>query len=169
MSTPQQILPDLLRPGLKLVFCGTAAGTVSAAQGAYYAGPGNRFWPMLATIGLTSRRFCPDEFALLLDCGIGLTDVAKTAFGPDAAIPVDAFDRTRLLAAMNSIQPGCLAFNGKKAASHALGRPTGQIRYGALPDISGWPPLVVLPSTSGAASGFWDPAPWFALAHRIAS
>ena len=32
------VLPDLLRPGLRLVVCGTAAGAVSAAKGAYYAG-----------------------------------------------------------------------------------------------------------------------------------
>lgn len=39
--------PDLLAPHLRLVFCGTAAGNVSAARGAYYAGPGNQFWPIL--------------------------------------------------------------------------------------------------------------------------
>ncbi len=39
------ILPDVLAPGLALVVCGSAAGTVSARVGAYYAGPGNRFWP----------------------------------------------------------------------------------------------------------------------------
>ncbi len=50
------VLLDLLRPGLRVVFCGTAAGAVSAAKGAYYAGPGNRFWPMLAKTGLTPRQ-----------------------------------------------------------------------------------------------------------------
>jgi G:T/U-mismatch repair DNA glycosylase len=43
-----EVLPDLLRPGLRIVFCGTAAGTASARAGAYYAGPGNAFWPTLA-------------------------------------------------------------------------------------------------------------------------
>lgn len=37
------VLPDLLRPGLRVVFCGTAAGAASALSGAYYAGRGNRF------------------------------------------------------------------------------------------------------------------------------
>jgi TDG/mug DNA glycosylase family protein len=41
------VLPDLLRPGLRIVFCGTAAGTVSAARGVYYAHPQNRFWSAL--------------------------------------------------------------------------------------------------------------------------
>ena len=40
----EQKLEDLLRPGLRLVICGTAAGTQSAAINAYYAGPANRFW-----------------------------------------------------------------------------------------------------------------------------
>ncbi|MFC7609612.1 uracil-DNA glycosylase family protein [Teichococcus aestuarii] len=45
MSDP--VLPDLLAPGLRLVFCGSAPGLVSAARGAYYAHPGNRFWGIL--------------------------------------------------------------------------------------------------------------------------
>ena len=40
---PPHVLPDLIKPGLKIVFCGTAAGTVSAKRGAYYAHPQNRF------------------------------------------------------------------------------------------------------------------------------
>jgi len=30
----RHVLPDLLASGLRIVFCGTAAGTVSAARGA---------------------------------------------------------------------------------------------------------------------------------------
>ena len=163
------VLLDLLRPGLRVVFCGTAAGAVSAAKGAYYAGAGNRFWPMLAKTGLTPRQLRPDEFPLLLDFGIGLTDVAKTVSGADADLPAHAFDRVRLHARMAEVQPGWLAFNGKKAAAMALGRPTGLLPYGPLPHAPGWPPVVVLPSTSGAASGFWDPAPWFALARQVSA
>jgi hypothetical protein len=46
-AIPPPILPDVLMPGLKLVFCGTAAGTVSARRGQYYAHPQNRFWEIL--------------------------------------------------------------------------------------------------------------------------
>lgn len=42
------MLPDLLRPGLRVVFIGTAAGAASARAGAYYAGPGNQFCLRLA-------------------------------------------------------------------------------------------------------------------------
>ena len=35
------VLPDVLGPGLRIVFCGMAAGDRSAREGAYYADPGN--------------------------------------------------------------------------------------------------------------------------------
>ena len=57
------VLPDLVRPGLRIVFCGTAAGTVSAARGAYYAHPQNKFWSALCAVGLTPRLLRPEEFA----------------------------------------------------------------------------------------------------------
>ena len=56
------LLKDLLAPGLKIVFCGTAAGEVSATRGEYYAGPGNKFWAVLHKIGLTPRRLAPGEY-----------------------------------------------------------------------------------------------------------
>jgi len=57
------VLPDVLRPGLRLVICGSAASAVSAARGAYYAGPGNKFWRILAETGLTPHQLEPARFA----------------------------------------------------------------------------------------------------------
>jgi len=56
------MLPDVLRPGLRVVFCGTAAGAKSAQVRAYYAGPGNQFWATLSRVGLTRRRLAPREY-----------------------------------------------------------------------------------------------------------
>lgn len=158
------VLPDVLRPGLRIVFCGTAASTVSAARGAYYAGPGNRFWPILAAVGLTPRRLEPTAFRDLLAMGIGLTDLAKTASGADADLPRDAFDVPGLLTRIRAARPGVVAFNGKKAASVFLGLGTGRIAYGPGPAVADFPPIWVLPSTSGLAIRAWDAAPWHALA-----
>ena len=83
MSQLGHILPDLLRPGLRLVFCGTAAGSVSAMRGHYYAHPQNRFWGILHEVGLTPRLLAPAEYPLLLDWGVGLTDLAKYVSGMD--------------------------------------------------------------------------------------
>ena len=166
---PGDILPDLLGPGLDLVICGTAAGALSAARGAYYANPGNRFWSMLAETGLTPHRFRPEEFPQLTALGIGLTDVCKNAFGQDDALPRHGFDRVRLAAAMRRYRPRLLAFNSKRAAAEFLGLPTGRIPYGPLPHMTGMPELMVLPSTSGLACRAWNPAPWRAMAERVLS
>ncbi len=63
------VLPDLIRPGLRIVFCGTAPGTVSARRGAYYAHPQNRFWRVLHEVGLTPRLVAPEDYALCARVG----------------------------------------------------------------------------------------------------
>jgi TDG/mug DNA glycosylase family protein len=159
------ILPDVLAPGLALVVCGSAAGTVSARAGAYYAGPGNRFWPTLHRTGLTPLQLAPHDFRAVLDHGIGLTDIAKTAFGADSSLRRDDFDREGLRLRIETFQPRILAFNGKNAASRFLG---GSVSYGWQPGREiGATRLFVAPSTSGAARGFWSEEPWRELAAAI--
>ena len=75
----KHVLPDRLRPGLKLVFCGTAAGRQSALQQAYYAHGQNRFWRTLYEVGLTPQLFLPQDYEKLWELGIGLTDIANEA------------------------------------------------------------------------------------------
>jgi len=164
VAPPGPVLPDLLGPSLRLVVCGMAAGRVSALRGAYYAGPGNRFWPMLAATGLTDRLFRPEEFPALLPLGIGLTDIAKTASGPDRTIPHRLEDAAELRAKIEHHAPRILAFNGKSAAGRFFGKPAA---YGWQTARIGKTRLFVLPSTSGAARGFWDEAPWRLLAEAV--
>ncbi len=155
------VLPDLLRPGLRLVFCGTAAGKASARAGAYYAGPGNAFWPTLAYVGLTPRELVPTEFELLPEYGIGLTDICKVRHGSDAEVGTVEFDVDGLHAKVAAAEPQRLAFNGKNAARGALERP---VAYGCQDEPFGGAEVWVLPSTSGAARGHWDIGPWEELA-----
>ena len=152
------ILPDLLAADLKLAVCGSAAGRRSAELGAYYAGPGNRFWAMLHNTGATPMLLSPASFPRLLDYGIGLTDIAKKAFGADRELAAEDFDRDRLKQRMREYQPCVLAFNGKRAAEEYFG---GKVAYGyqAGADI-GATRVFVGPSTSGAARGFWDENIW---------
>ncbi len=161
MSLPAPILPDVLAPGLRVVFCGYAPGTASARAGAYYAGPGNRFWVTLHEVGLTPLLLRPAEFVRLLEFGIGLTDVSKTASGSDREVGRRGVDPARLAAAVAVASPAHLAFNGKNAARAALGRP---VDYGPQPERIGAATVWVLPSTSGAARAFWDIEPWRDLA-----
>ncbi|WP_342449471.1 mismatch-specific DNA-glycosylase [Falsiroseomonas frigidaquae] len=151
------ILPDVLPAGLRLVFCGMAAGPESARRGAYYAAPGNRFWRVLHQAGFTPRRLLPEDFPELPGLGIGLTDLAKTQSGVDRLVRVTQADRDRLLAAIRAARPQALAFTSGRTAALALGAKA--LPFGRLDDAlrpPGFPPVFVLPSTSGSNNGNWD-------------
>jgi TDG/mug DNA glycosylase family protein len=153
MAGRREMLPDVLHPGLRVVFCGTAAGTRSARIGAYYAGPGNRFWPTLAELGLIPAPLPPERFRDAVAQGIGFTDLAKFAHGMDKGLTLEDFDLPRFFAAIRACRPGALAFTSKRAASLALGRPLRAIGFGPAV-IEDFPPVHVLPSPS-AANGHW--------------
>ncbi len=159
------VLPDLLQPGLKVVFCGTAVGDRSAQRGAYYAGPGNRFWDILADTGLTPHRFTPEQYPSLLKFKIGLTDLVKVRAGQDVHLSAGDFDVSGFRVKIEKHVPKAVAFNGKKAAK--LFFATTSVAYGLQKEKFGPTALFVLPSTSGRASGFWDPEYWFQLAKFV--
>ena len=161
MRADRAIVPDLLAASLRLVFCGTAPSRASAAARAYYAKPGNRFWPILHAAGFTPRRFHPGEYAQLLDLGIGLTDLCKDHSGNDDELPRGALDAAVLRAKLERYQPEAVAFTSKNAAKAFLGR---EVNYGWQPEMVGKTRLFVLPSPSGQATRFWDESHWRALA-----
>lgn len=156
-----EVLRDVLEPGLRVVFCGTAAGTASAKARAYYAGPGNAFWQALHQTGLTPLELVPAEFERLPEFGIGLTDICKVSYGSDAEVGISEFDVGGLQEKIAAAEPGCLAFNGKNAARGALER---DVLYGPQDETIGGTPVWVLPSTSGRARRFWKIEPWQELA-----
>jgi TDG/mug DNA glycosylase family protein len=158
------MLPDILQSGLKLVVCGTAVGEKSAAAGAYYAGPGNTLWATLHDVGLTPRRLSPAEFRILPTFGIGLTDIVKCRAGNDDALSDGDFDVAGFEKKMLQFAPRALAFNGKRAAAVFFGCGTGSLKYGLAAERIGDSAIFVLPSTSGAARGFWSIEPWRELA-----
>jgi double-stranded uracil-DNA glycosylase len=155
------ILPDLLAPNLDIVFCGTAVGAASARRRAYYAGPGNAFWPTLHRVGLTPRQLQPEEYATLLDFGIGLTDLAKEVSGNDDILSRAHFKVDHLKTIIQQYRPRIVAFTGKRAAQEFLGHP---VEYGRLAEKQGETTLFVLTSPSGAACRYWSAAPWHELA-----
>lgn len=158
------ILPDVLEPGLDLVFCGTAPSARSARDAAYYAHPGNYFWRTLHHVGLTPRLYAPSEFTGLPALGIGLTDLAKRHAGNDDQLPGDAFDVPALMAKLERYRPGVIAFTSKHAAQSVIGH---AVNYGLQRETLSRVAVFVLPSPSGQARRFWDRAHWQALADRI--
>lgn len=157
-------LPDVLVPGLDVVFTGTAASRRSAALGAYYAHPGNRFWQTLFDTGITPRLYSPHEYASLIHFGIGFTDMAKRASGMDHEIDPVQFDVSRFEGEMRRCRPRAIAFTSKKAASVWAGVPVSRLAFGQQPRRPDFPEVFVLTSPSGAARRTWTIEPWAALA-----
>ena len=166
-SRSDALVPDLLAPGLDLVFCGTAPSPASFRARAYYANPGNAFWPTLHAVGLTPERFVPQRYPELLALGIGLTDLNKTEYGSDHELTPQAMDAAALHAKLRRFRPAAIAFTSKNAAALALGRRAPA--YGRQPEPLEGAIAFVLASPSGRARSFWTVEPWREAAAFVAA
>jgi len=165
----KHVLPERLRPGLDLVFCGTAAGRQSALTQTYYAHPQNRFWRTLQEVGLTPRLFSPREYELLWEHGIGLTDIAKFAYGMDHQLPRHALGQSAakaLRARIAAVAPRHLAFTSLNAGRAVIGP---KAAAGEQPARLGETRVWILPSPSPLAANHWDIEPWRRLAEAVRS
>ena len=163
----KHILPDRLKPGLKLVFCGTAAGRQSALQQAYYAHGQNKFWATLHKVGLTPHQFAPQDYEKLWELGIGLTDIAKHVYGMDHQLPSDALGPEAVAALKTRIRkarPHILAFTSLNGGRKVMG---ARAVAGEQPEMLGETRVFILPSPSPLAANHWDIGPWRALAQAV--
>jgi TDG/mug DNA glycosylase family protein len=146
------VLPDYLEPGLRVVFCGTAPGLVSAARGHYYGGPGNRFWTFLYEAGFVAQPLGPEDDHAITAHGIGLTDLVKNmAQSHDRGLEYDVAGLERRIGACT---PAWLAFTSKeagRAAAKHCGEPTPGL--GEQSWHLGGARVFVLPSPSGRNQG----------------
>jgi double-stranded uracil-DNA glycosylase len=158
------VLPDVLGPGLRIVFCGINPGLWSAATGHHFARPGNRFWPALHASGLTPRRFSPHEQELLLELGLGVTNVVPRASArADELTRQEYVEGGRLLREkMNRYRPRWLAVLGVTAYRAAFADRGAQVgpQEGTIGETRLW----VLPNPSGL-NAHWSAA---ALADELA-
>ena len=167
MAKRAHILPDRLKPGLKLVFCGTAAGRQSALQQAYYAHGQNKFWTTLHKVGLTPRLFAPGEYEQLWELGIGLTDIAKHVYGMDHQLPKEALGPEAVAALKARIlkaRPRILAFTSLNGGRKVMGPKSVA---GEQPHLLGETRVFILPSPSPLAANHWDIKPWRAVAKAV--
>jgi TDG/mug DNA glycosylase family protein len=72
-------VPDAAGKDLVVLFVGINPGLYTAAIGRHFGRPGNRFWPALYAGGFTPRLFSPFENSLLLELGLGITNVVPRA------------------------------------------------------------------------------------------
>lgn len=115
VDTRPDITPDIGGPGITLLIVGEQPGPMSAKKQQYYALPANRFWPTLAKLGFTPRQLAPEEFPLLPQFGIGITDLKKKTVHNDGSEVTDA-DRIRLAQTIKDWRPKLVGFTSVMVA-----------------------------------------------------
>lgn len=145
-------LPDLLAPGLRLLFVGFNPSIRAARLGHYYAGRSNRFWRLLADAGLTDGLLDFTRDGELPAQGIGITDLVKRPTRSAAEVTRAEYraGRERLLARLAELRPRVVCYNGKGVYLLASGR--AEAAWGVQP-TSLVPGVIdyVAPSPSGLA------------------
>jgi double-stranded uracil-DNA glycosylase len=150
-------VPDVVAPGLDVLFCGINPSLMSAERGHHFARPGNRFWPALHLAGLTPRRLTPDEDRELLVSGLGVTNLVdrptRTAAeldreelraGAAALADLVRLHRPRILAVLG-IGAYRLAFERPRAGPGEQPERVGGVRTWVAPNPSGLNAHVQLP------------------------
>ncbi|HXM56818.1 MAG TPA: G/U mismatch-specific DNA glycosylase [Candidatus Dormibacteraeota bacterium] len=142
-------VPDILAPGLRVVFCGINPSLYSAAVGHHFARPGNRFWPTIHGAGFTDRLLSAYEDGHLPGFGLGCTNLVDRATA--RADELDAAELRagagRLTEMAERLRPDWLAVLGVSAYRSAFGRP--QATVGPQPERLGGTAVWVLPNPSG--------------------
>lgn len=142
-------VPDVIAPGLAVLFVGINPGLYSAAVGHHFARPGNRFWPALYEAGFTPRLLRPEEDGELPVWGLGITNLVARATAAAAELTADELRRGRveLEAKVLHCAPRWTAFVGIGAYATAFERK--RVVLGPQEERIGGSRVWVLPNTSG--------------------
>jgi double-stranded uracil-DNA glycosylase len=154
LAAINRTVPDVIAPGLKVLFCGINPGLYSAWVGHHFARPGNRFWPALFGSGFTKRLLKPDEERELLVLGYGITNIVRRA-----TVAADELTRKELVAGarqlrrkINTYHPESVAILGLSAYRLAFEYPAAKL--GAQANAVGKTQVWVLPNPSGLNAHF---------------
>jgi TDG/mug DNA glycosylase family protein len=152
-----RIIPDVVGPGLRVLFSGINPGLYSAATGHHFARPGNRFWPALHQSGFTDRQLRPDEQDLLPAIGLGITNVVAraTARADELSAAELRAGGQVLLELAGRLWPRWLAVLGVTAFRTAFGEPRAVV--GPLPERLSGIQVWILPNPSGL-NAHWSAA-----------
>ena len=148
-------VPDLVGPGLRLLFVGINPGLWTAATQTHFAHPGNRFWPALLAGGVIER--LPDfatgmtdaEREELLARGIGITNLVNRATARADEVSREEFrgGALRLAETVRAWRPAVVAVVGITAYRQAFDRP--KATTGRQPEPLEGADLWVVPNPSG--------------------
>jgi TDG/mug DNA glycosylase family protein len=151
-------IPDVVAPGLGVLFAGINPGLYSGATGRHFARPGNRFWPTIHQAGFTPRLMGPDEPEDLLAMGIGITNIVNRTTATAAELGADELRAggMRLRATAERDRPDAVGVLGVTAYRGAFGDARAQIGRQREP-LAG-AVLWVLPNPSGLNAHYQLPA-----------
>lgn len=117
-----QTVADLIGPGLRLLFVGINPGLWTAAAGAHFAHPGNRFYPALHEAGITAHRLevsngmADSDRRHLLERGVGITNLV-----PRATARADELRRDELRAGARRLEADAAAWRPNVVAVVGIG------------------------------------------------
>jgi double-stranded uracil-DNA glycosylase len=148
-------VPDLVGPGLKLLFVGINPGLWTAATQTHFAHPGNRFYPALRLAGIVDRDLdrgepmSEQDRAYLMERGVGITNLVNRATArADELSPAELkAGRTRLEAFVALHHPVVVAIAGVTAYRAAFAAP--KATAGEQPDLLAGARVWVVPNPSG--------------------
>ena len=149
LAAAGRTVPDLVAPGLRVLFCGINPGLYSGATGHHFARPGNRFWPALYRAGFSDRLLPAWEEHRLLERGYGITNLVARA-----TATADELTREELMAGRRRLErrarssgAAWVAVLGVGAYRTAFGRPRAMI--GRQAESLAGAALWILPNPSG--------------------
>jgi TDG/mug DNA glycosylase family protein len=150
-----QSIPDLVGPGLRLLFVGINPGLWTAATQTPFAHPGNRFYPALVAAGILPELpdfvngLSDDYRATFISLGLGISNLVNRATARADELTRDELrtgaERLRLNVAV--WRPRVVAVVGITAYRDAFARPKAQ--QGLQPEALEGAELWVLPNPSG--------------------
>lgn len=151
-------MPDVLAPGLRVLFVGINPGLYSGAVGHHFARPGNRFWKTLHLSGFTDSVLSPFEERDLLSHGLGITNFVARATATADHLSTDEL-RTgaeRLVRKLRRARPSWVAPLGIGAYRSAFSRPDAVV--GPQAERLGGARVWLLPNPSGLNAHYGLPA-----------
>jgi len=146
-------VPDVIAPGLEVLFVGINPGFASARAGHHFANPANPFWRLLHESGFVLHQLTPARERELLAEGLGITNLVARETAGAADLTRQDLDRGRaaLVRKIRRYRPRAVVFVGLTAyAAFARGtRPRRRIACGEQACRFAGARVFVVPNPSG--------------------
>lgn len=147
-------LPDLLREGLDVVFCGINPALSAALAGHHFSSHSNRFWRVLYLAGFTPHLIPAESDRTILQYGCGLTAAVERPTVSASELAKHEFHEAaeELERKLRRYRPRYVAFLGKPAFA-AIFRQK-KVDWGRQAEKLGGVEIWVLPNPSGLNRAF---------------